>query len=145
VEMRKTLGRDYKFLFKDIEHSPDYNPKYDVGKKRLGSCGAPFDKSSPRKPMHYTSNCTNEGFFDASKQEDLKYFKPMETTFEKYTSRDWDPKSPLPSFMQKSINSRLAVGTLRQKTLETNGFSDGKFQTVHTSFYPARRPGRREE
>jgi len=139
VDMRKTLPRDTKFLFKDLEFSPDYDVNFEVARKRLGSCGAPFERNSPRKPMHYVSSCTNENFYDASKKESLNYSRSPEARFENYSCRDWDSASPLPSFMQKTMNGRFAIGTLRQKTLEINGFSEGKFQTVHTSFSPVKR------
>lgn len=98
--MNKTLGRDYKFLFKDQEYAPDYEPKFEFGRRRLGSVGAPFETHSPRKPMHFISTCTNENFYDTSKSETFKYFSPQKTGFNTYSPRDYDSSSPLPSFMQ---------------------------------------------
>lgn len=73
--MRKTLPRDFKFLYKDLEYSPDYDPNFEFGKKQIGSPGPRFETHSPRKPMHFTSTCTNENFFDSAKKETIKYFK----------------------------------------------------------------------
>jgi len=139
VDMKKKLGRDNKF-FKNLEFAPDYEPNSEVGKRQLGSCGPKFDLVSPRKPMIHVSPCTSENFYNANKSEKLKFNRTHDVLFNKYGSRETDPSSPLPSFMQKSINSRIAVGTMRQKTLEINNYSDGKFQTVTSSFFPGKSP-----
>lgn len=71
--MKKTLPRDDKLMFKSLEYSPDYAPNFEIGKKRLGSCGAPFEKGTPRKAMIHVSPCSNEIYVDPSKNESLKF------------------------------------------------------------------------
>lgn len=134
VDMSKQKGRDFKFLYKNDDYSPDYQPNFEFGKKQLGSPGPKFEKMSPRKPLAFVSASINEDFFDTGRFETLKYRRPKTAVFNNYAPRDSDPSSPLPSFMQKTINSRFAVGTVRQKALEINNFMDGRFQTVHTGF-----------
>jgi len=134
VDMTKTMGRDYKFLYRNTEYSPDYQPNFEFGRKQLGSPGPKFEKTSSRKAVNFVSASINEDFFDMEKVETLKYRRPKTAVFNTYSSRESDPSSPLPSFMQKTINSRFAVGTVRQKALEINNFSDGRFQSVHTGF-----------
>jgi len=137
VNMSKTMGRDYKFLYKNSDYAPDYQPNFEVGRRQLGSPGPKFDKTSGRKAVHYVSPSINEDFFDRSHIEILKYKRPKTAVFTTYSSRESDPSSPLPSFMQKTCNGRFAVGTVRQKALEINNYSDGRFQTVHTGFQTA--------
>jgi len=134
VDMSKTRGRDYKFLYKNTEYAPDYQPNPEVGRRQLGSPGPKFEKVSARKPVHYVSPSINEDFFDRAHIETLKYKRPKTAVFNTYSSRQSDPSSPLPSFMQKTFNTRFAVGTVRQKALEINNYSEGRFQTIHTGF-----------
>jgi len=134
VDMSKSKGRDYKFLYRNTEYSPDYQPNFEFGKRQLGSPGPRFEKMGSRKPTNFVSASINEDFFDTSKTENLKYRRPKTAVFNNYSSRDSDPSSPLPGFMQKTNNSRFAMGTVRQKALEINNFYDGRFQSVHTGF-----------
>jgi len=140
VDMNKSRGREQNVMYKTMEYSPDYKPNFEFGKKGLGNSGPIFDKRSSRKSVIYKSPSINEEYFDPSLGENYKFSRPRTSLFENYSPRYTDPKSPLPSFMQKSISSRIAVGTFRQKALETNNFSDGKFQTVYSSFSPGKTP-----
>jgi len=136
VQMNKTLGRDLKFLFKSMEYSPDYEPNFEFGRKGLGSPGPRFEKVTARKSMGFKSPSINQNFFDPKTNEELKFSRTTVTLFDKTAPRDSNPGSPLPCFMQKSMNTRFAVGTVREKALEINNFGDGKFQTVYSSFSP---------
>jgi len=140
VDMNKSRGRDTKLMYKTMEYSPDYNPNFEFGRKGLGNPGPKFEKKSSRKSVIIKSASINEEPFDPSLSETFKYQRPRTSLFENYSPRYTDPTSPLPSFMQKSISSRIAVGTFRQKALETNNYSDGKFQTVHSGFSPSKSP-----
>jgi len=140
VDMNKSRGREQNVMYKTMEYSPDYKPNFEFGKKTLGNSGPVFEKRSSRKPVVFKSISINEEYFDPSLSEQYKFSRPRTSLFENYSPRYTDAKSPLPSFMQKSISSRIAVGTFRQKALETNGFSEGKFQTVHSSFSPGKTP-----
>jgi len=138
VDMNKSMGREGNSMYKSLEYSPDYAPNFEFGKKSLGSPGPSFDRMSSRKTLAHISYSINENPFDTSHIENLKYPRPKTVLFETYSPREFDPSSPLPSFMQKSVNSRHALGSIRQKTLEINNFSDGKFQSLYSSFSPNR-------
>jgi len=135
-DLRKSMGRSKQLLYKNLEYAPDYTPNYEVGRKQLGSCGPEFQKNCPRKTQIYSSYYKNEDFFDPLTSCTLRYPRTKNIVFERSIRRDPDPNSPFPSFMQKSIHSRLSIGMLNQKTLENNNFSDGKFQTMTSSFFP---------
>lgn len=135
VDMNKSRGRDTQLLYKSLEFAPDYTPNFECNKRGLGSPGPKFDLRSPRSDMTYVSSCSSENFFNPTKSEKLVTKRTRDVVIGRYHPRDSDPSSPLPSFMQKSINSRMTIGTLSQKTLEINNYCDGKFQTVTSSFY----------
>jgi len=138
VDLTKSLGRDHKPMYKEAPYSPDYTPNFEYGRKGLGSCGPKFNKVSARKAVEYKSPSINQSFFDTSKSETFKYRRPNTASFNYYSPRDTDPTSPLPSFMQKSVSSRMAVGSFGQKALETNNYFDAKFQTVYSAFSPTK-------
>lgn len=134
IDMKKSRGRDNQF-FKTLEFAPDYEPNFEVGKKKIGSPGPKFEFNSPRKDVVHYSYCSSDNFFTPDKSEKLVTKRTREVVIDRYIPRDSDPSSPLPSFMQKSINSRMTIGTLSQKMLEINNYYDGKFQSVTSSFY----------
>ena len=71
--MRRTVGRE---AWQPAERPlPDYNPNYEVGRKKGGSCGPPFDKIPPRRGAEHKSYCKNEEFFDLNKSLVLKFRK----------------------------------------------------------------------
>ncbi len=50
--MNKSLARNFNDFFKNLEYSPDYEPNFEFGKKKLTLTGPKFDLMSPRKPYH---------------------------------------------------------------------------------------------
>ena len=60
---------------------------------------------------------------------------PESPNFNSMTSRPNDKSSPLPNFMQKMFN-RMSVNNYNDKTLELNGYSEGKFLSSINSFFP---------
>jgi hypothetical protein len=62
------------------------------------------------------------------------YKKPTAPNFKLMTSRP-NEGDPLPAYM-KEIHTRQATEMLTEKTLKMNNFSDGKFMTTYTSFWP---------
>ena len=59
--MNKNLPRDSKFC-KTLEYAPDYDPKFEFGKKQLLSCGAPFDTMTSRNSQVKPYVSTNEDY-----------------------------------------------------------------------------------
>ena len=132
ASFNKSRGRVNTF-YKNLEYSPDYQPNFEFGRKQLGSCGSKFEKVSPRKPFHYTSDSTNENFLDTEKvykNEKSPFFeRSVRTSFlmslinyhrvnspvlDRMISREKDPNSPFPTFMQvlsKRGISELTYGT----------------------------------
>lgn len=52
MDMKKTASRNFADFFKSLEYSPDYEPNYDFGKKKLTLTGPRFNLMSPRKAYH---------------------------------------------------------------------------------------------
>ena len=52
IDMKKSPARDFSDFFKSLEYSPDYEPNYEFGKKKLTLTGPKFDLASPRKPYY---------------------------------------------------------------------------------------------
>jgi hypothetical protein len=130
----KSLGRDRSALYLNKQYSPDYAPNFEFGRKGLGSCGPMFNKVSQRKPMLNLTMTISDQLPDPNNSIRAQS-RPIRTPiFKSVLSRESDPTSPLPSFMQKSVNSRISIGTLSQKTLEINNYSHGKFQSMTSSF-----------
>ena len=50
--MKKSRARNFNDFFKSLEYSPDYEPNFDFGKKKVTSTGPKFDLMSPRKPYY---------------------------------------------------------------------------------------------
>ena len=69
--MKKSRGRDTQLLYKSLEFAPDYDPNFEVGKKRLGTSGPKFEFHSPRKDIVHLSYSSSENFFDPAKSEKL--------------------------------------------------------------------------
>lgn len=57
--------------------------------------------------------------------------------FKKMISRPMNDKDPLPSYMKK-IYTRASGYSTTDKTLKMNNFSNGKYMTGYTSFFPKR-------
>ena len=57
--------------------------------------------------------------------------------FKKMISRPMNDKDPLPSYMKK-IYTRASGYSTTDKTLQMNNFSNGKYMTGYTSFFPKR-------
>ena len=122
-----------------MEYAPDYTPDFEIVKKGLGSCGPKFQKLQARKVFYKVSSATSDNFFNyddfAKNDNTSKYSKRVQTPhFKKMRSRAFNPRSPLPSFMQKSINTRGSLMGLSQKMLERNSYMGGKFQTIVSGF-----------
>lgn len=128
-------GRNERgMMIKNVEYAPDYKPNYEYGKKNLGSCGIKFAKMSSRKPLNLGHASLNDDWLDPETFNKVHPFRVKSPKFEKLLPRESDPHSPLPPFMQKSVCSRISIGGVSQKTLESNGYMDSKFATVYSSF-----------
>ena len=58
-------GRSY--LYRSLEYSPDYEPNYEFGKKKVSSPGPKFERLSSRKPVYRISASTNDNYLDVDK------------------------------------------------------------------------------
>eukprot|EP01017_Pseudomicrothorax_dubius_P024553 TRINITY_DN2608_c0_g1_i3.p1 TRINITY_DN2608_c0_g1~~TRINITY_DN2608_c0_g1_i3.p1 ORF type:complete len:157 (-),score=27.98 TRINITY_DN2608_c0_g1_i3:1-471(-) len=124
--------------YRSMEYAPDYKPNPEYVKKGLGSCGPSFEKGTVRKPLERQLMSANHPFFflDDYKVSDsgVVFEKTRTPIFSRMKSRDRDPTSKLPSFMQNTLNTRSSLSQLNEKMLVLNRFSDSKFQTVTSGF-----------
>lgn len=93
-------------LFGNIEpDNSDYNPKFEYGKRRINSGVLFFEPITKRKPPGKESTTKNEDLYDynsykkSNKSQILK--RVPQVDFVKNIPKEVDPKSGLPSFMQK--------------------------------------------
>ncbi|CAD8101144.1 unnamed protein product [Paramecium primaurelia] len=143
IKLEKQLSRDQMLIYKKKEFAPDYKPNFEFGKKKLGSCGAPFYKLEQRKDiLTKIPPYTFESYFEydeySKKPKSQLFSSPTAPNFNTMLERECDQHSMLPSFMQKYTNTRLGITHLNQKMLEVNNFRDGRFLTVTSSFMPTK-------
>ncbi|CAD8185264.1 unnamed protein product [Paramecium octaurelia] len=143
IKLEKQLSRDQMLIYKKKEFAPDYKPNFEFGKKKLGSCGAPFYKLEQRKDiLTKIPPYTFESYFEydeySKKSKSQLFNSPTAPNFNTMLEREYDQRSLLPSFMQKYTNTRLGITHLNQKMLEVNNFRDGRFLTVTSSFMPTK-------
>ena len=88
--------------------------------------------------MEKRPQTSNENYFnydyDYQRPDSNVFVRPKGISIEKQLSREGDPSSSLPSFMQKGLNSRMMLKSVNQKMLEVNNYMDGRFQTISSSF-----------
>ncbi|KAL4504067.1 hypothetical protein ABPG72_022697 [Tetrahymena utriculariae] len=137
--MRKTIGREDNKIYENKEFAPDYHPNYEFGKKGLGTSGPLFHKIPSRKPFHKAALTHNENFydFDNYKTKSVIFRNTTCPDFKRQLPRERDPNSPLPSFMQKFVNSRTQLVSLSHKMLEENNYMEGRFQSTESQFKSA--------
>jgi len=128
IDLGRSTSRNSRSFYKVMENCPDYQPKYEYTKKKLSTHIMGFDKLSPRKDQTKRSVTSGETYFDYDKalrsdRGQLFERKPS-VYFERMLPRESNSNNPLPSFMQKTLNSRFSIGNIGQKTMEINGFSD---------------------
>ncbi|CAD8119796.1 unnamed protein product [Paramecium sonneborni] len=141
--MNKSLSREQMTVYKRKHYAPDYEPNFEFGRRKLGSAGPKFDSKKGRDDiMTKKSDYTFEEYFEFdiySRSQKSQLFRvPTAPNFGKMIDRDHDHKqSILPSYMQNQhTQTRIGITHLSQKMLESNNFSDGRFQTITSSFVP---------
>ncbi len=107
---------------------------------RVGSPGVAFHKQPRRKGLELVNKAiTNNSIVYDNIDKFLKvqkYRKPQIPNISRALSREnQNPASPLPMFMD-NIHDRNSIKMLSRKMLESNHFSESKFQTVQSSFDP---------
>ncbi|CAD8210745.1 unnamed protein product [Paramecium pentaurelia] len=140
--MNKSMSREQMTVYKRKHYAPDYEPNFEFGRRKLGSAGPKFDSKKGRDDiMTKKSDYTFEEYFEFdiySRSQKSQIFRvPTAPNFGKMIDREHDHRSILPSYMQNQhTQTRIGITHLSQKMLETNNFSDGRFQTITSSFVP---------
>lgn len=113
ADISKQLGRYNCTVYRQKNVAPNYNPNHNVCKRRLGAGIVPFVKGLPRSSNKKRPLTANEDYFDHSHYyrlpESQIYVANKGPYIDKYLARQSDLASPLPSFMQKNINSRMQI------------------------------------
>lgn len=96
------------------EALPEYDCNFEVTMKRLNSHIIPFEKQSERENLFKQPI----KFEDYRNESDRTPFVDKTVAWSKQLSREVEGN--VPSYMDKSINSRMAISLINLKTLEMN-------------------------
>lgn len=120
-----------------------YTPNHEFIQKRIIRGAPDFESYSERKHLFKRVEPNSIDMIELKKLipgfERKKRYKKNNRrikgiSFDKILPRERNTKKTLPFHMSANVTNRLAITVTNFKTLESNKFAQGRFQSVHTSF-----------
>ena len=137
-DFNKTISREkLSWIERDKDGiRPFFTPSYKLVTPKTITMVTYKEKHKSKKPEKRMKGLEENLMFDkAEAMYNINNNKrPQVPNFKIMVSRPND-KGPLPSYMIKKFD-REALNNITQKSLKMNGFSDGKFMTEYSSFFP---------
>jgi len=102
ASMKKALPR--KSIFDTCDDDPDYEPNYEIRKRKVNLGIMRFDSSTGKDTSSKRSTTANEGLYKyneyTSSNKSMIFKRTQIVNFDLNLPREFDPNSGLPSFMQ---------------------------------------------
>ena len=137
-DFNKTISREkLAWIERDKDGiRPFFTPSYKLVTPKTITMVTYKEKHKSKKPEKRMKGLEENLMFDkAEAMYNINNNKrPQVPNFKIMVSRPND-KGPLPSYMIKKFD-REALNNITEKSLKMNGFSDGKFMTEYSSFFP---------